>query len=165
MRYFLAILMAALAAGCASTKMTHGIPNFAVVKPGVYRGGQPKTKADWQYLKSLGVYNVIKLNLESEGSDEEAWNEGMVVYYVPVNIWQQLGFEKMPPNFSLGWQSNIGGTFIHCEHGEDRTGEFIAIQRVKFEGWSKADAEAEMLAHGFHKSLHGLWEYWEDEVP
>lgn len=140
-----------------------GIPNFAKVEDGVYRGGQP-TEAGWHYLKILGVHNVIKLNEESESSDNSAWTNGIWVAYLPINLQQQIGFEEMPENFSLGWQSSTP-LFIHCQHGQDRTGLFVALWRVKVDGWSKADAEKEMLAHGFHKELRGLWDYWEDWKP
>ena len=54
---------------CASVQMAHGIPNFAQVGPGVWRGGQPNA-AGWAYLKSLGVRRDVKLN--PGGADADA---------------------------------------------------------------------------------------------
>lgn len=58
-----------------------------------------------------------------------------------------------------------GKVLIHCEHGQDRTGLVVACYRVQHMGWTHEAAEKDMLAHGFHKALHGLWEYWESFKP
>lgn len=158
MKNILTLIGLMILSGCSTSPITHGIPNLALVEPWVWRGGQPNAEG-FAYLKSLGVHNVIKLNEESEGQDDYA---SFDTYDVPVSLPQQLGLEPMPNNFGLGYKSNVGGTFIHCQHGQDRTGLFVAMWRVRFDAWPKADAEKEMLAHGFHKSLIGLWKYWED---
>jgi hypothetical protein len=62
-------------------------------------------------------------------------------------------------------QTNSPVVFVHCLHGQDRTGIVIAFYRVLFCNWSKADAEKEMLAHGFHKECIGLWERWKKWEP
>jgi protein tyrosine/serine phosphatase len=136
------------------------IANFAVVDPGVYRGGQPSTSADWSYLKSIGVTNIIKLNTESEGSDAGARALGMHVTYIPVSLWRQF---YGGPNFQT--MSNTvaklqPGTFIHCTHGQDRTGEFCGCIRVWQDGWSKQTAWCEMRAYGYHPILLGLTHFW-----
>lgn len=146
---------------------SHGIPNFATVEPGIYRGGQP-TEEGWRYLASIGVSNVIKLNQEKEDSDNYAKSIGMTVIPFPISLPQQLGLEHFDLNYVWVFdQLNADvnkpvqqGLFIHCEHGQDRTGLFVALYRVACEHWQVANAEAEMLSHGFHKSLHGLWEFW-----
>ncbi len=157
------ILLIPLLVGCTAGNVTHGIPNFAVVKPGIYRGGQPNANG-WSYLKSLGVANVVKLNPEYEGSDELAQALGMTIYVCPITIEQQMGLHQL-------WAATVDAdvcymlhpnTFVHCSHGQDRTGLIVACYRLMVDGWSKADAEKEMLAHGFHKELRGLWESWEN---
>ncbi len=157
MKLCAALLM--LLVGCSTPPMQHGIPNFAVVEPGVYRGGQP-TAEGWHYLRSIGVENDIKLNFERRAEEYQLGPN--YIFEEPMTLCEQVGLAELPQPFRFGFKSNIGGTFIHCEHGQDRTGLFVAIWRVKFDGWSKADAEKEMLAHGFHKSLNGLWRYWQE---
>lgn len=153
-------LLLVLLTGCV--KSQHGIPNFAQVDAGIWRGGQP-TDAGWIYLKSLGVSNDVKLNLEEPG-DKTAVLMGIKLYDAPMDFTHQLGIRPIPKDFfeDLLVALPAGGTFIHCEKGQDRTGLFVAIWRHRWDGWSKADAEKEMLAHGFHKELHGLWECWEN---
>jgi hypothetical protein len=158
----MAAILPLLVAGCASP-VTHGIPNFSEVAPGLYRGGQP-TREGWDYLRGvLGVTNIVKLNTKQEANDDP-WFIG---YYRPITLSEQMGIGQL-------WQASLdadvshmhlAGTFVHCSHGQDRTGIVVALYRVKVQGWSKADAEKEMLAHGFHKELRGLWEFWENYKP
>lgn len=139
------------------------IPHLAAVDSSraIYRGGQPSSLQDWLYLHDqLGVSNVIKLNTELEASDSEAELLGMRVYHSPIDLSQQLGLARMPSLVTPF--PRVSGLFIHCEHGQDRTGLFVAMYRVAVNHWTKADAQKEMLQLGFHKSLRGLWEYWEN---
>jgi protein tyrosine/serine phosphatase len=46
--------------------------------------------------------------------------------------------------------------YVHCLHGVDRTGAMIAVYRMQHEGWSNADALAEMEHFGAHGILHDL---------
>jgi len=45
--------------------------------------------------------------------------------------------------------------FVHCYTGGDRVGLFVAVYRVAFCGWTKTEAEREMLygGGGFHQIL------------
>ena len=40
--------------------------------------------------------------------------------------------------------------YVHCRHGQDRTGIVVAAYRMKQQGWSLTDAETEMQAFGFN---------------
>jgi tyrosine-protein phosphatase SIW14 len=149
-----------LVCSCATPQ---AIPNFSKVDPGVYRGGQP-THEGWLKLQSLKVKSVIKLNTEQEGSDQEAESLGMVVHRYPVTFREQM-FQEPNPDFvwdAASWMTP--GTFVHCQHGQDRTGLVVGCYRIAT-GTPKFLAEREMLRLGFHKELRGLWEFWEDMVP
>lgn len=157
----LALLMGLIITACSAqhTKVTHGVPNLHQVGPSVWRGGQP-TDEGWAYLKSLGLTNVVKLNEQTEGRDDPAFSG----YYDPISIEEQI--LGVPPYKIDSAVSHIGDCFyVHCSHGQDRTGLICAVYRVKHDGWTKAKAEKEMLANGFHKELHGLWDWWEDWKP
>lgn len=157
---------------------THGIPNFRSVDAGnrIYRGGQPKDASSWAYLASLDVTRVLKLNTETEGSDRLGDRQGLFIVTFPITTEQQLGIVPMlDVNQAVG--AILPGTFIHCgsddrtrsqldadfnlQGGQDRTGLVCACYRVRQMGWTKEQAEKEMLNNGFHKALHGLWEAWE----
>ena len=159
------ILAAALMVGCTTvpTVVSHGVPNLVMVDNGIYRGGQP-TDEGWVYLKSLGVTNVVKLNEISEGSDQYAVRLGMTVNYHPINLADQLILKPNKKDFLEAVNEIKPGTFVHCEHGQDRTGLAVGAFRVTKEHVNKKTAYAEMLAHGFHKALHGLNDFWEDNI-
>ncbi len=167
MRYInsLFISLVILLAGCTTPEVST-IPNFAVVSDGVFRGGQPTDRGWWQ-LRLAGVTNVVKLNLPdaSDGGDDTgALQQGMVVHRFPIDFPKQL-FGPVPKDKIDAAVACVGpGTFLHCAHGQDRTGIAIAVYRMRHDGWTKERAEKEMLEHGFHKVLHGLWDFWEDEI-
>ncbi len=166
-----------LMSGCRIQPVTNGIPNFALVDAGFYRGGQP----DKEGLKWLlqhehdqnGQFMVLKLNTDKEGpADAVPYGEGCSVegcniIYFPITIEQQIGIEPIDMGILRVLIQYLPhyGTLIHCSHGEDRTGLAVAMHRVLVDGWSKADAEKEMLAHGFHKELVGLWRAWQEFKP
>jgi protein tyrosine/serine phosphatase len=45
---------------------------------------------------------------------------------------------------------------VHCQHGSDRTGTMVAIYRIAYEGWTKAQATDEMVKGGF--GFHPMWQ-------
>lgn len=183
------ILSLALMCGCKTDSLTalknrdgvgfKGVPNLATVDgDSVWRGGQP-TEDGWHFLENLGVTNIIKLNTEAEGSDEYAEWAGWTINRFPITLEQQwfgTGLKEIIPKAVAAIRP---GTYVHCgsdartrseldkwlgtQGGNDRTGLVIAAYRTKT-GFTKAAAEKEMIQHGFHKVLHGLWDYWQDEV-
>jgi len=150
--------------GCATHQISHGIPNLAQVEPGVWRGGQPDSEG-WEYLKSLGIKRDIKLNTSHEASDSLAISNGMQIIYLPINL-EQMTIGKPDTNKLDSAIAALGsGTFVHCEHGQDRTGLIVGAYRVKVEHWTKKQAYQEMLSHGFHPMLRGLCWSLEEDVP
>lgn len=167
MRKILSVLgIVALIVGCASVPIGGDVPNFKAIDAAKaeYRGGQPTTLAQWQYIRSLGVTNVTKLNTESEGSDILAFQVGMTVHYFPIDLWHQTLTKPSAVLMSNVVASITPGTYVHCEHGQDRTGLAVGCKRVWIDGWSKDAAWNEMQTNGFHKSLHSLSDFWEDNV-
>ena len=145
--------MVTMGVGCTPMKYTHGVPNLVQVKPGIWRGGQP-TDEGWRFLKqSLGVTNVVKLNV---GEHRYAEAIGMKVTYIPIPFWQMM-LGPRPAQISQAVGSITGGTYVHCYHGQDRTGLVIGEYRMKVDGWSQSQAYHEMLDKDFHRSVIGLW--------
>lgn len=159
--FCLIVMVLAVGASCSTTQPQHGIPNLVQVGPRLYRGGQPSSLG-WAWLRSIGVTNVVKLNPESESSDADAITMGMVVQRFPISTAQQnLGGH--PPRALLeAAVAAIGpDTYVHCEHGQDRTGLVVALWRMR-QGWSKDQAQREMEICGFHPLLLGLSAAWEE---
>lgn len=154
-------------AGCATSPITHGIPNLARVEDGVWRGGQPNAEG-WAWLKQQGIRYDLKLNTESEGSDSQAKENGIQVIPIPIDWIEQTFGEPDPDKIYHAalaiefCRMDDTKIFVHCQHGQDRTGLVVGAYRVKFEHWSKADAFSEMRTHGFHPLLRGLCWAWDD---
>ena len=161
------ILLALVVSGCstATGPTVHGIPNFKQFAPGEYRGGQPASAEGWQYLLSLSVTNVVKFNPEKEASDDQARQLGMTVNYFPIDTLHQTVLKPDKAQMKAAVAQMKPGTYVHCEHGQDRTGLGVGLERVWVEHWTKQAAYSEMLTNGFHTSLHGLADFWEDDVP
>jgi len=145
-------------AGCVTCPVVNGVPNFAEVEAGIYRGGQPNEQG-WQFLRSLGVTNVVKLNREV--ADPPA--DGMNVYFIPLppaTIWEVF----FQPSSNDVWRAvqamTLGGTYVHCEHGRDRAGLVVGCYRMWIDGWSEAAAAREMSAMGYRWSIPGLTAFW-----
>jgi len=135
----------------------HGIVNFdAVIDGSVYRGGQPNSPDSWTFLKSMGIRTVVKLNYPKEGVDDGAVAAGLQVIdcrMPPEDFWQAVG-RPQPQEVAaavnaLRSESNWP-VYVHCLHGQDRTGLVIGEFRVLKQGWTTDQAYAEMLEYGFH---------------
>jgi protein tyrosine/serine phosphatase len=161
-----AFILALFLFGCSSSKnfVRHGIPNFHAIDAGqaIYRGGQPDDRGG-AYLSALGVSNIVKLNLGPRGL-ASGWTRDMrgAFIYKPIDFWHQTFLEPDPETIGLAVANIVPGTFIHCSHGRDRTGLVVACYRHWVQKWTKQAAQREMLAQGFHPSLKGLWDFWQN---
>jgi hypothetical protein len=154
---------------CSATK-TNGIPRFCAVDEcdgKLWRGGQP-SKAGWAHLKKLGVQKVVKLNTSRAAAEAaEIRAHGMTPVFLPIGLWQQT--VGCPDRHALC--SAVDGlksekTYVHCTHGEDRTGLFVGLYRVRVQQWTRERAYDEMKKRGFHPILKGLVRAWkQDESP
>jgi len=151
------------------------IPNFRVVIEGrVYTSAQPYLPSHWDYLKSIGIKTILKLDYAAEGCDQGARDVGIDVIETPMppsSLWgaifgapdegqiaAALGDMCDESNWPLLW---------HCHYGNDRTGLLRAMFRVVKQGWSTEDARKEMLRDGFHVELIDLdrawWQFCENQ--
>lgn len=173
------VLAASICAGChgaAARRLVAeapGVPHFMEVSPGVYRGGQP-TSEGWIFLRSKGVKTVVKLDLPAEGTDEGAQEAGMTVVDASGPPSELSNVFGAPTNENLAKavrslrDKSLRPVFVHCAHGDDRTGLVVGMYRVLEEGWSKPRAYDEMRANGFHpvlRGLHAAWERFDPHAP
>ncbi len=125
-----------------------GLANVGRVTPGVYRGAQPEA-AGYATLKKMGIKTVINLRTSmSERAQVEA--AGMQSFEVPMEMSRDGLRAKVDRVVALMADPANQPVFVHCRHGQDRTGIVVAAYRMKIEGWPLADAEAEMQAFGFN---------------
>jgi len=169
MKYLILLLLFS----CSPTVYTHGIPNLVKVDTNVWRSGQPTAIDQWQYLKSLGITQIVKLNFTTEGSDSIASSIGMKIHTLSIqpegdkNLFDNIAKSFVRPDTKkLDTAEQIiesgVGILVHCTHGQDRTGLIIGRYRVIHDKWTKDSAYSEMLKNHFHPILHGLKESWEN---
>jgi protein tyrosine/serine phosphatase len=125
-----------------------GLANVGRVAPGVFRGAQPG-KDGYATLKAMGIKTVIDLRTTA---DERAQVEGagMRAVAVPIRMSRDGLREKVDRVVALMTDPANQPVFVHCRHGQDRTGIVVAAYRMRVEGWPLAAAEAEMEAFGFN---------------
>lgn len=166
----LLLILPLIFCGCVSMQYTNGVPNFRQVDNTVYRGGQP-TQQGWDYLiKNVGIQVDLKLNTDREGSDTYAESNGVWVIKSPITLVQQTvgepDFLQMETDLIILNYCHMHNikVYVHCSHGQDRTGLIIGSYRDVVCDWPKDKAYAEMAQDGFHPTLRGLYWAWEDYV-
>lgn len=125
-----------------------GLTNVGRVAPGVFRGAQPG-KDGYATLKAMGIRTVIDMRTtESEKAQVEG--AGMRAIAIPIEMTRNGLKEKVDRVVALMADPANQPVYVHCRHGQDRTGIVVAAYRMKLQGWRLADAEAEMQAFGFN---------------
>jgi tyrosine-protein phosphatase SIW14 len=155
-----ALVVAGLAAPVAvALQQRHELRGFHAVREGVlYRSAQLPVAGLRRAVLDQGIRTVVNLRDGTTAADqaEEAWC-----------LANGVNFVRIPP---LGW-AGVQGTapveagfrqflevmrdpanhpvLVHCYRGIHRTGGYVAIYRVEFEGWSVERAVEEMVAMGY----------------
>ncbi len=142
----------------ASAEEIHipGISNARQDHEFLYRGGQPNDEGVLQ-LKKLGINTIVDLRRERHDTMEKerkhAESLGMSLANIPGNVWSPPRDEQVAQFFSLVRERPRRRIFVHCWLGADRSGVFVAIDRIAFDGWTPEQALEEMLS--FH--FKGFW--------
>lgn len=134
-----------------------GIPNFAVVAPGIYRGGAP-TAEGLKALHAMGVRMVVDLRIEKKGQEAEAAQcKSLGLDRIRIRMGREAPTKKQVEEFlETVDRSPSKPVFIHCQHGADRTGAMVGIYRVVRQGWDYSRARQEMRKYGFKPWLDEL---------
>ena len=126
------------------------VANFGEVDAGVmYRGAQP-SRAGLLDLKKAGIRTVVDLRgYRARGERRAVEALGMRFVGFP------LSGLRAPTGAEIDQVMEIldaapKPVFVHCWHGEDRTGTVIACWRIRRDGWTRARALSE--ASAFHMS-------------
>ncbi|OFZ21245.1 MAG: hypothetical protein A2X94_07235 [Bdellovibrionales bacterium GWB1_55_8] len=138
------------------------IDAFYVVAPGIYRGAQPD-KAGYDALKALGVRTVVGLRTSGWPIFRESrLAEARGIRFISVPLGSFSTPQDRDIHLVLDYLSDpaLRPIFIHCRHGEDRTGLLVGLYRVFQQNWTPADAYAEMLKYNFHPLLWALRDYY-----
>ncbi|MGB7631887.1 MAG: tyrosine-protein phosphatase [Candidatus Deferrimicrobium sp.] len=125
--------------------------------PGILRGAQPKPEG-YATLKAMGVKTVINLRT-CHGERKAVESAGMRYVEIPMSFWKDVDPAEVQMALSVMTDPANQPVFVHCGRGADRTGVVAAVYRMEVDGWSEAEAEAEMEAFGFHEIWSQLKEF------
>ena len=156
------MLLMTILTGCAAS--TGNIPNFHTVDPGLYRGGQPNT-AGFVQLKQLGVHTIIKLNTDYIDEERVTANQ-MNIKLVEIPLSGLLAPSEAQEFLvqKALTDPTLRPTYLHCEHGQDRTGLAFALFRVNEDGWTQEKAHQEMMDDGHSPLLFPMDDYFYDHT-
>jgi protein tyrosine phosphatase (PTP) superfamily phosphohydrolase (DUF442 family) len=126
-----------------------GLTNVGRVASGIYRGAQPEREG-FATLKAMGVRTVINLRTR-HGEREAVEAAGMRYVEIPMSFTKNVDPAAVRKALSVMTDPASQPVFVHCSRGADRTGVVAAVYRMEVDGWSEAEAEAEMEAFGFHE--------------
>jgi hypothetical protein len=130
------------------------LPKFMQVHPYLYRGGAPSDKGLLQ-LKQMGVKTIIDFRVKPAWVIHERQTaQSLGIRYINLPVGDFLPSNQQQEIFlteasRASTQPEAGPLFVHCAHGSDRTGFFVALWRVKHDGWSLPAAVNEMFQNGF----------------
>lgn len=163
------LLISLLLSGCAGLLPTPPTPSedakgparFAYVALNLYRSAQPD-QAQLMYLRDkYNISVVIKLNgIEAK----EPKVAGVDIIDIPLSVIFTPSHDALEAVFHWIDQSlkDGKGVLVHCSHGEDRTGEVVALWEMRH-GAPWRDALAEAIAHGWHP-YDALWKAFAREA-
>ncbi|AEG71243.1 fused DSP-PTPase phosphatase/NAD kinase-like protein [Ralstonia solanacearum] len=178
----------ALLAGCQTPPHEEGKPvNFGVVSEGpisIYRGGQPVDDKEWEFLKEKKVKTIVKLNKYSDAvseSDEDKFAGKYKIKVIKVFMGPEdcipgvhcsidPDLDEMPAKNSVATAieeitvaAGNGPVYVHCSHGQDRTGLVVALYRMRVQGYCKKKADDERNQYYPNTLLRGIKKEFDQE--
>jgi len=134
------------------------IPNLHIVSPALLRGAQPSAQA-LLLIKQSGVRTIVNLRNEPVLVEEEASQVrtlGLNYVNIPMDVFSHPSADSLQRFLAVVAAPENQPVYVHCQHGEDRTGTMCAIYRIGAEGWPLEKAYQEMLAYGYKPVLVNL---------
>jgi tyrosine-protein phosphatase SIW14 len=125
-----------------------GLSNVGRVSPCIFRGAHPLPEG-YETLKEMGIKTVI--NLRSQHSEKDIVEAaGMQSIEIPMSVFRSTEIEKVNKIIDSMTNPDNQPVYLHCQLGQDRTGVVIAAYRMRVDGWSLSETEAEMQSFGFN---------------
>lgn len=126
------------------------IDNFGRISDSYFRGGQPEGH-DYATLAAAGVKTVINLESDDAQPNESAMVQAAGMKYVNIPMTTHVAPTAAQIAQFLGIVNDPAAqpVYVHCVGGRHRTGVMTAIYRMTDDGWSGAQAFAEMKKYKF----------------
>lgn len=133
------------------------IKRFIKYDDNFYRGSKP-SESQYKELADLGIKTVIDLRLNSKKKNEEI--ESLLnkynIKFVSIPLHPSIPPTKKQTEtfFSIINNPKMAPVYVHCTHGQDRTGIMSALYRVEKCNWNYDQAYKEMVDVGYHPNLY-----------
>ena len=139
-----------------------GLPTLHRVNSSLYRSAQP-TKEGFRFLStrpSLAnadrpIKTIVSLRAFNDDDPLVPAASGLRLEQIRFKTWHPED-EDVVKFLRIATTPELQPVLVHCQHGSDRTGTMVAIYRIAFEGWTKAQATDEMINGGF--GFHPMWQ-------
>jgi tyrosine-protein phosphatase SIW14 len=125
------------------------IANFGRVAETYYRGAQPVGR-DYADLAAIGVKTIIDLQ-EYGDKDEPAAAKQAGLHYIRIGMNTRIDptAAQLAQFLAIVNDPAQQPVYVHCAGGHHRTGVMTAVFRMTGDGWTGAQAFAEMKKYGF----------------
>src|ERR1700686_3908053 len=137
------------------------LPNFHRVNSQLYRGAQPRA-GGLQRLKAIGIKTIVNLRREdnqTRADGDAARSLGLRYYSVSLPEFSGPKDKDVQQVLDIISAADNQPVFVHCRHGEDRTGTIIACYRITHDGWNAAQAKKEAESLGMSWTQLGMKRY------
>lgn len=139
------------------------IPRYGKVVEGIFRGGRPELSDLALIQKQNGIKTIINLETNDgvvKAEYAQAKRLGIQFFAEPMSAFKTPSDAQVQKILNALTNSSLQPLFLHCHHGEDRTGMIIGLYRVFVQKWKPQQAYKEMLDNGFHPQLRELDNYF-----
>ena len=146
--------------------------NFHPITDILARGARPELN-DLTQLKARGFQTIISIENDPDAVPLEAGfarNLNLVFVNIPMSSRVRPTDAAINRVLKTMVQKQLESTeaaktFIHCHHGEDRTGLVVALFRVEVQHWTPKAAFDEMIKYGFKVYVaQPLAQYYQDRT-
>lgn len=139
-----------------------GLPNLYRVNSTLYRSAQP-SREGFVFLGTQAslanadrpIKTVVSLRAFTDDAPLVPASSGLRLEQIRFKTWHPEN-EDVVKFLRIATTPALQPVLVHCQHGSDRTGTMVAIYRIAFEGWTKAQATDEMTHGGF--GFHPMWQ-------
>jgi tyrosine-protein phosphatase SIW14 len=135
----------------------HEFKNLYKLNDSIFRSEQP-TAYGFSELCDLGIKSVLNLRLDQADHNPE---KDCKFNCIQVKMDPDKFTYEDVIKALKAIQKAPKPLLVHCFYGADRTGMILALYRVIYQKWNKADAIKEMVegGYGFHKSYKNMIDF------